>query len=224
MGRGFEAAPASRYAAVTSMAACSILRSVRIAMTDASTLPLFPLHAVLLPGAAIGLRVFERRYLDMLRDASRDGSGFGVCLILQGEEVGAPAVPAAFGVEARVEDFDMGADGVLQLRLRGARRFHVQRTRVRDNGLVVGEITWCEEDSDDELRPQHALLGTLLGHIIEQAGEAYAPASPMLLDQAAWVGWQLAQLLPLQESQRLQLLQIDDPHERLQRLLGWMPW
>ncbi len=195
----------------------------RTAMTDVSTLPLFPLHTALLPGAAIGLRVFERRYLDMLRDASRDGTGFGVCLILQGEEVGAPAVPAAFGVEARVEDFDMGGDGVLQLRLRGARRFHVHHTRVRDSGLVVGDVTWCEEDSDDELRPQHALLGTLLAHIIEQAGEAYAPASPMLLDQAAWVGWQLAQLLPLQEGQRLQLLQLDDPHERLQRLLGWMP-
>jgi len=192
-------------------------------MSDTGTLPLFPLHSVLLPGAAIGLRVFERRYLDMLRGNSRDGAGFGVCLILQGEEVGAAAVPAAFGVDVRVEDFDMGADGVLQLRLRGMRRFHVERTRVRDNGLVVADVSWCLPDSDDELRPQHALLGTLLQHIIEQAGSEYAPASPVQLDQAAWVGWQLAQLLPLEESQRLQLLQLDDPHERLQRLLGWMP-
>ena len=38
-------------------------------MTDSiATLPLFPLHAVLLPGATLGLRVFERRYLDMLRE------------------------------------------------------------------------------------------------------------------------------------------------------------
>lgn len=192
-------------------------------MSDSGTLPLFPLHSVLLPGAAIGLRVFERRYLDMLRENSRDGTGFGVCLILQGEEVGDAALPAAFGVDVRVEDFDMGADGVLQLRLRGMRRFHVERTRVRDNGLVIADVGWCPPDSDDELRPQHALLGTLLQHIIEQAGSEYAPASPVQLDQAAWVGWQLAQLLPLEESQRLQLLQLDDPHERLQRLLGWMP-
>ena len=192
-------------------------------MNADATLPLFPLHAVLLPGASIGLRVFERRYLDMLRDSTRDGSGFGLCLILQGEEVGAPAVPAAYGVEARVDDFDMGGDGVLQLRLRGARRFHVEHTRVRDNGLVVGEVRWCPADSDDELLPQHALLSTLLQHIIEQAGSAYAPATPALLDQATWVGWQLAQLLPLQESQRLQLLQLDDVHARLDLLLGWLP-
>ncbi|MCS4232729.1 hypothetical protein EDF77_0724 [Stenotrophomonas maltophilia] len=192
-------------------------------MSAVATLPLFPLHAVLLPGASIGLRVFERRYLDMLRDSSRDGGGFGLCLILQGDEAGAPAVPAAFGVEARVDDFDMGSDGVLQLRLRGARRFHVEQTRVRDNGLVVGEVRWCAPDTDDELRPQHALLSTLLQHIIEQAGEDYAPATPGLLDQASWVGWQLAQLLPLEESQRLQLLQIDDVHARLDLLLGWIP-
>lgn len=192
-------------------------------MSVVATLPLFPLHAVLLPGASIGLRVFERRYLDMLRDSSRDGGGFGLCLILQGDEVGAPAVPAAFGVEARVDDFDMGSDGVLQLRLRGARRFHVEQTRVRDNGLVVAEVRWCAPDTDDELRPQHALLSTLLQHIIEQAGEDYAPATPSLLDQASWVGWQLAQLLPLEESQRLQLLQLDDVHARLDLLLGWIP-
>ena len=33
----------------------------------------------------------------------------------------------------------------------------------------------------------------------------------------------LAELLPLSEQQRLQLLQMDDPHQRLQQLLGWMP-
>ena len=65
-------------------------------MTDSvATLPLFPLHAVLLPGATLGLRVFERRYLDMLRECSRNNTHFGVCLILDGDEVGAPATPCA---------------------------------------------------------------------------------------------------------------------------------
>lgn len=191
-------------------------------MSELATLPLFPLHAVLLPGATLGLRVFERRYLDMLRESSRTGSGFGVCLILEGTEVGAAAAPAAYGVQAVVEDFDMGADGVLQLRLRGGRRFHVERTRVRDNGLVMADVHWCNPDVDDELRPEHALLATVLEAIIEQAGSAFAAPTPVLMDQAAWVAWQLAQLLPLQDAQRLQLLQLDDPHERLQRLLGWM--
>lgn len=194
-----------------------------MAQEDITTLPLFPLNAVLLPGAGIGLRVFERRYLDLVRDCGRQGSGFGVCLILEGREVGTPATPAAFGTEARIEDFDLGADGVLVLRLRGARRFHVERTRVRDNGLVVGDVRWCEPDIDDELRPEHSLLATLLERLIEQAGPQYAATTPAQLDQAAWVGWRLAELLPLTETQRLSLLQQDDPHKRLDQLLSWMP-
>src|SRR3546814_13632786 len=64
---------------------------------SAESLPLFPLHTVLLPGAALGLRVFEPRYLALLRECGRSGGGFGICLILDGEEYGAPATPAAFG-------------------------------------------------------------------------------------------------------------------------------
>jgi Lon protease-like protein len=191
-------------------------------MSATETLPLFPLHAVLLPGAALQLRVFERRYLDLVRDCGRNGSTFGVCLILEGDEVGKPATPAAFGTEAVIEDFDTGPDGLLALRLRGRRRFRVLRTRVRDNGLVVGEIEWREPDSDDELRPEHAVLATVLQKILEQIGLQGAALSQHELDNAAWVGWRLAELLPIEDSQRLRILQEDDVHQRLDCLLALM--
>ncbi|MFT4255343.1 MAG: LON peptidase substrate-binding domain-containing protein [Pseudoxanthomonas sp.] len=190
-------------------------------MPSTETLPLFPLHTVLLPGAALRLRVFERRYLDMIRDCGRSGGGFGVCLILEGGEVGTPATPAAFGCEAVIEDFDTGADGLLNLRLRGRRRFRVLRSRVRDNGLVVGEVEWRDPDGDDELRPEHALLATLLEEILQQASAGPLPALPPAQgDNAAWVGWRLAELLPLDDRQRLAILQEDDPHLRLEQLLA----
>jgi hypothetical protein len=187
------------------------------------SLSLFPLHAVLLPGAALGLRVFEARYLDLVRDCGRSGDGFGICLILDGEEAGTPATPAAFGTEARIEDFDTGDDGLLTLRVRGARRFHVRRTRVRDNGLVVAEVEWCDPDPDDALRPEHGLLSLLLRRILEQVGGEHAGAAQPLFDDAAWVGWRLAELLPLADAQRQALLQHDDPHARLDALLALMP-
>jgi uncharacterized protein len=189
-------------------------------MASTESLPLFPLHSVLLPGAALGLRVFERRYLDLVRDCGRSGTGFGVCLILEGGEVGRPATPAAFGTEAVIEDFDTGADGLLALRLRGRRRFHVTRTRVRDNGLVIGDVEWCQPDPDDELRPEHALLSTLLQTMLDHIDGDYAKLAPRLFDNAAWVGWRLAELLPISAEQRLGVLQEHDPHERLDRLLA----
>jgi Lon protease-like protein len=187
------------------------------------SLPLFPLHSVLLPGAPLHLRVFEPRYLDLVRDCGRTGRGFGVCLILEGGEAGAPATPAAYGTEARIEDFGSTETGLLTLQLRGVRRFHVRRTRVRDNGLVVGEIEWLAADPDDELRPEHGLLSTLLERVIGHVGGEYARAPSSRLDDAAWVGWRLAELLPLEPAQRQALLQEDDPHARLDQLLALMP-
>nr|WP_298154797.1 LON peptidase substrate-binding domain-containing protein [uncultured Pseudoxanthomonas sp.] len=191
-------------------------------MHSPESLPLFPLHQVLLPGAAMDLRIFERRYLDLVRDCGRSGGGFGVCLILEGGEAGAPAIPAAYGVEARIENFDLGEDGLLSLRVRGHRRFHVVRTRVRDNGLVMADVEWLRPDEEGEIRPEHALLGTLLHTMMEKVGTDLSKLPPRVFERAGWVGWRLAQVLPITPEQRVSILQEDDVHARLQRLLEWI--
>lgn len=182
-------------------------------------LPLFPLQAVLVPGAVLGLRVFEPRYLDMVGECSRTGGGFGICLITDGGEVGGPAVPAEFGTEALIEDFGTGDDGLLTLRVRGARRFRVARTAVRGNGLVEAAVEWRPDPpSRVRLRPQHALLGTLLERIFDQVGRP-AGVEPDFED-ADWIGWRLLELLPMPEERRVELLAVDDAHARLDGLLA----
>lgn len=193
-----------------------------MSQAPADVLPLFPLHTVLMPGAPLGLRVFERRYLDLVSECGRSGRGFGVCMIVSGEETGEPAVPAAFGVEALIEDFGSDRAGLLTLQVRGGRRFRVLRTRVRDNGLLVGEVVWIPDSGSRALRPEHAALATLLGELLEKVGGHYASADLRQLEEAGWVGWRLAELLPLSDPQRLALLQQDDPHQRLDQLLRWM--
>lgn len=191
-------------------------------MANTESLPLFPLHTVLVPGAPLGLRIFEPRYLDMVRDCGHKSSGFGICLILDGHEAGMPATPAAFGTEARIEDFGSSDDGLLVLQVRGARRFHVRQTRVRDNGLIIGDVEWLERDPDDEIQPQHGLLAVVLRNLLDQIGGEHAKAPMARFDEAAWVGWRLAELLPLDDARRQALLQQDDPHQRLDRLLEMM--
>ena len=178
---------------------------------------------MLVPGASLGLRVFEARYLDLVSECSRHGDGFGVCLLADGDETGAAGTPAAVGTEAVIEDFGMGGDGVLTLSVRGARRFRMTRTRMRDNGLRVADVDWLPPEGDDELRPEHALLGTVLGRILEQAGGEHARGPSTRLDDAAWVGWRLVELLPLSDAQRQALLEAPDPHVRLDRVLALMP-
>ena len=188
------------------------------------TLPLFPLGTVLFPGGLLDLRVFEPRYLDMVRDCGRGDHGFGVCLILQGEEVGAPALPAAVGCEARSEDFSSSPDGLLQLKVRGGRRFHVEHSRVRDNGLVVGEVRWLPAPPPRTLRPEYDLLALLLRRMVERAGPANRmQATEADFRDADWVGWRLAEWLPLDGDERQLLLQDDAADQRLQRLVEWIP-
>ena len=208
-------------------------------------LALFPLRTVLLPGGALGLRIFEQRYLDLVRDCSRDDVGFGICLVIDepgpdddgGDAAGkhaaeastgyaspgAMTATAAFGTEAWIEDFGSGDDGLLTIRVRGRRRFRVLRTRVRDNGAVVAEVDWRDRDPDDELHPEHAILGTLLRRLLDQAGGEHADAHERCFDDAAWISWRLTELLPLADRQRQALLQEDDPHARLDSLLALMP-
>ncbi len=186
-------------------------------------LPLFPLPTVLVPGASLGLRIFEPRYLDLVRECGRNESGFGICLVIDGEATGETGAAAAYGTEALIEDFDTGDDGLLTLRVRGARRFHARRVRVRVNGLQVADVEWCEPDPVEPLRPEHGLLANLLQTVLDQGGGEHAKVVDAHIDDAAWVGWRLAEMLPLEDAQRQQLLQVDDPHERMDCLLSLLP-
>ena len=183
------------------------------------SLPLFPLHTVLFPGAHLQLRIFEPRYLDLMRTCGRDGSGFGVCLILEGREAGEPASPVAVGTEARIVDFNALPGGLLGITVLGGRRFRVLNTHVRDNGLVVADVDWFEEPAAVPLAVEYDLLATLLQRLLERMGGKHAQADKSAYADASWVGWRLAEWLPMAPADRQLLLQESDPESRLQRLL-----
>ncbi|TLY50360.1 MAG: peptidase S16 [Gammaproteobacteria bacterium] len=177
-------------------------------------MPLFPLNTVLFPGGLLSLKVFERRYLDLVRHCARAGSGFGVCLILHGREAGEPATPAAFGTLANIVDFYTLPDGLLGIRAEGDRRFHVERTRVRDNGLVHGEVQFLAEAEPHAIPTEYLLLVTILERLL---------AARTHFDDAGWVGFRLAELLPIENRERQHLLQLGEPLERLAQLMHYLP-
>jgi len=187
---------------------------------ESADIPLFPLNAVLFPGGPLSLRIFERRYLDLVRDCARNGSGFGVCLILQGREAGEPAVPAAVGTFARIVDFYTLEDGLLGIRASGGARFRVERSRVRDNGLAHGEVQFWPDEPTVAVPPEYGLLATILERLLDKLKNPFERAS---LDDASWVGFRLAEALPLENRERQHLLQMIDPLERLGRITEYLP-
>jgi len=191
-----------------------------VALND---LPLFPLNTVLFPGGPLGLRIFEQRYLDMVRDCARAGSGFGVCLILHGRESGEPTVPAAVGTVARIVDFYTLPDGLLGIRAEGCDRFHVDSSRVRDNGLAHGSVRFWPPEPEVRMPPEYGLLGTILERLNDRSGTVFSNVTQDRYEDASWVGFRLAEALPLENRERQHLLQMTDPIIRLDQLMQYLP-
>lgn len=190
---------------------------------SASDLPLFPLRTVLFPGGDLRLRIFEPRYLDLVRQCSRDGSPFGVSLILDGVEACGPALPAATGTTARIVDFYALPDGLLGLRCVGESRFRVRQTRMRDTGLIIGEVEAMHTFEPEPVAPQHGLLAQLLERLLDHFGGPHAGAGKAQLDDAHWVGFRLAEMLPFESEARQALLELDSAQQRLDDILSALP-
>jgi Lon protease-like protein len=179
-------------------------------------LALFPLHTVLFPGGRLPLRIFEQRYMEMAKACLRDGSPFGVCLIREGREVGAPATPVEVGCLARIASWDMPQLGLLQITALGERRFRIAERSVEANGLARASVELLEADSDAPIPADCAGCVRLLERVIEQQAGLFEP--PHRLDSASWVGSRLAEILPLPLAAKQELLELADARARLEQL------
>ncbi len=186
-------------------------------------IPLFPLNSVLFPGSYLPLRIFEQRYLTMVRDCARNDSGFGVCLIQEGQEAGKPASPYSVGTLAHITDWYTLDDGLLGVTTRGGRRFHATAIRVDGQGLIHASAQWLEDPGPNLLPPEFSLLAKMLERILEQMSPSFPGYSPDLLDDDLWVSYRLTDLLPLDPKVKQQLLEMSDPTQRLQQLLELIP-
>ncbi|WP_342650394.1 LON peptidase substrate-binding domain-containing protein [Pseudomonas sp. REB1044] len=182
------------------------------------TLPLFPLNTVLFPGCLLDLQIFEARYLDMIGRCMKQGEGFGVVCIAEGEQVGqAPAGIAAFGCEALIRDFAQQDNGLLGIRVEGVRRFRVAGTEVLKDQLLMGKVDWLADlpdtplvEADDDLL---ALLVALGEHpMVEALG------MPREVNGRQSLANQLAYLLPFTEEDKVDLLAMDSPQRRLETI------
>jgi Lon protease-like protein len=184
-------------------------------------LPLFPLGTVLFPGGLLPLRVFEQRYLEMAKACLRDSAPFGVCLIREGAEVGAPATPEPVGCLARIVQWDMQQLGVLQIQAMGAERFRILERRLQPDGLLRADVELLPAEAEAPLPERLGACRQLLERIAAEHGERLF-AQPYRFDSCAWVGARLAEVLPLPGAMKQQMLEMDAlPRlEALQRLIA----
>jgi Lon protease-like protein len=186
-----------------------------------TAIPLFPLNIVLFPDGPLPLRIFETRYVDMVRSCMREGRCFGVVLISEGLEAG-PAETYDVGTMAKIIDFHQLQDGLLGLSCVGQQRFRILKKSLAKDGLNLGEVEWLAQEPALSVPARHAPLAQLLRTVLPQLGEVYTGID-MRLDDAAWVGHRLAEILPIELRRKQSFLEMDDPIQRLDALAPLAP-
>jgi len=198
-----------------------------------TSLPLFPLGTVLYPGGSLSLRIFEVRYLDMIRKCHKSGAPFGVVSLTEGSEVRRPDdAPSgdgfahesfnSVGTLARLVDFATPQPGLMMIRCEGTQRFKISRREKLKHGLWTADVLQLPDDQaipiPDDLQKSAAALGNLITKLRERdlpANEMPIQA-PYLLDDCAWVANRWCELLTMPLELKQRLMELDNPLVRLE--------
>jgi len=184
-------------------------------------IPLFPLGTVLFPDGVIALKIFEARYLDMIKKCLREKTEFGVISILkdQGDEDASPTF-SQIGTLAQIEDFDPVQPALYMTKSFGTQRFKLLNSSQESNGLWLGEVELLDNDPVTPIAKEHQGVVQLLNEIISviQSEDLLGDAlfkKPFRVDDCGWVSNRLAELMPISLAQKNHLLAQTNPRIRL---------
>lgn len=181
-------------------------------------LRLFPLNAVLFPGAVLNLHVFEPRYKQMINECLEAGESFGVALIAEGSEAGDPNVmPHTIGSIAEIVDVQPLPFGRYFISTIGRERFRIQEIVSRDPYLTVDaeliEEDFTEDQEVDELLPAlRSLFDEYLAMLVEFSGQEAAVELP---GDPQGTSYLIGDTLQVAEAVKQRLLELNDTKQRL---------
>ena len=190
-----------------------------------SSLPLFPLGTVLFPGGILPLRIFEVRYLDMIRKCHKAGAPFGVVSLNQGTEVRQPGGKEAFasvGTLATIGEFETPRPGLMMIRAIGAQRFRITSSDQLRHGLWVADVECMDMDMTvaipDDLQGTSVALARLIQSLRHKAipPQQMPIQGPFQLDDCGWVANRWCEFLPLPVQLKQRLMELDNPLVRLE--------
>ena len=182
------------------------------------TVPLFPLSAHLLPGGRMSLRIFEPRYVRMVKEACAQQTGIGICMLnaFGNKDKNEHIYPV--GTMATIEDFTLLEDGLLGITVQGQRCFRIEQVSTESDELRVGRCRWLDEWacplSGETISPMDRRL--------KEVFEKYPDVSQLYpepkFDDPVWVIYRWLELLPVNAEHKQQLLQEKDCSSALKYL------
>lgn len=188
-------------------------------------LRLFPLNAVLFPGAVLNLHVFEPRYKQMISECIEAGENFGVVLIREGREAGDPSVePHQIGSVAEIVEVAQLPFGRYYISTIGRQRFRIVSIVSREPYLTVDADLLEEHNGHDvESAKLHddvreAFL-QYLDLIVKFSGTQSTVDLP---PDALSVSYTVGDALQVADVVKQRLLELDSTKQRLRAELGFL--
>ena len=182
---------------------------------------LFPLSSVLLPSGRFPMQIFEQRYVALVARCMRENEGFGVAWLRQGSEISGGSLDTPnvgdYGTYAQIVDWDQLANGLLGITIEGQHRFDIESTWREPDGLIKAKVVFHDAPVVAPLPEDQIGLAEVLTGLLRHPQIKRLSLQTDVSD--AWrVCLQLAQLLPLEEAIKYELLGIDSIDQLLDKM------
>ncbi|OIN09581.1 LON peptidase substrate-binding domain-containing protein [Oceanisphaera psychrotolerans] len=184
-------------------------------------LALLPLTLHLMPGGKVPLRIFEPRYIRMVTEASRSGTGFGIGMLDELDEAGHSDL-FMLGIRVNIIDFYTLEGGLLGITVEAMDRFRIRQLEREADGLLRAEVDLLDNWRSCMLSPTEQVLSDKLQEVFAEYPEmSELHPAPQWRD-AAWVAQRWLEVLPLKSQLTQQLMAEDSCHRALGFLMSML--
>lgn len=165
---------------------------------------IFPLPVFILPDGYTRLRIFEQRYLSMVKQSLRDNSGFVLCPYQHETEQNISSI----GCLVNIIDFDQDANGQLLIDISAESSVTISNVYQSENGLRQGQVEsicapqWYKKTQVSEV---DELLSTALSAVFANNPELRELYKHTQFDDIAWVAARWLEILPISIDKKQQL-------------------
>lgn len=182
---------------------------------------LFPLSSFLLPRGRMKLRVFEPRYIRLVKEATSGQRPFAMATLNPFVSQQHPDRILPLVCQVVVEDFEMLEDGLLGITILGRTRQRILSRWQENDRLHVAEVTDLNDWESSQITQEQTELADAFKRLLAeypQLAELYPQPD---LSDAAWLAGRWLELLPMQPGLKHTLAE-QSPEYCLRELQGWL--
>ena len=181
----------------------------------ASSLPIFPLGIVALPGTIQNLQIFEPRYINMVKDCMENEHGFVIVYQKKHSKKDDYEISKK-GSYVEIIDFNNLPNGLLGITVQSVNKVSIKDLMQLEDGLHIANTQPVvdPEVDDQALLAEFPEISNILSQLIKHPRIVDMPLN-VDFNSADSVAYHLAGLIPISGSHKQSLLEAFDASKRL---------